>query len=211
MPVAMALDEVSAFSLEQGIAPRVAMVVSSAEERRVEEAGWRWSGHPAAEPAVSVLTGRVCDLRTRLDATRSTDPSTRHRVHAAPPGNWWPLVAGSAEPSAAARHVLTHGAELGFGLSVAPGSDTARGAVRGAVVGTGDERLLHIARLVVLPEHRRRGLARALLSALADWAQAKGAARCVLQVADDNHNALELYRSLGCVPAHRYRYWSPPL
>lgn len=53
--------------------------------------------------------------------------------------------------------------------------------------------------LFVLPEHRRAGIGRALLSELAAQAVGTGAARLEWNVLDWNEPAIEFYRSLGAV------------
>jgi [ribosomal protein S18]-alanine N-acetyltransferase len=57
--------------------------------------------------------------------------------------------------------------------------------------------------LAVAPRARRRGLARALVQAGADLADAAGASSLWLEVAVDNAAALGLYRSLGFSEAGR--------
>lgn len=51
--------------------------------------------------------------------------------------------------------------------------------------------------LFVTPDARRNGVARALLSAAADFARADGALRLELETDHDNANAQALYRSMG--------------
>lgn len=51
--------------------------------------------------------------------------------------------------------------------------------------------------LLVLPEARRNGVARALLSAAADFARADGALRLELETDHDNTTAQALYRAMG--------------
>lgn len=51
--------------------------------------------------------------------------------------------------------------------------------------------------LFVLPEHRRLGVGRALLSSVRSAAIASGALRLVLQTEEDNHPALRLYTESG--------------
>ena len=54
--------------------------------------------------------------------------------------------------------------------------------------------------LLVLPEARRKGVARALLSAAADFVRADGALRLELETDHDNATAQALYRAMGWVP-----------
>ena len=58
------------------------------------------------------------------------------------------------------------------------------------------------------PEARRRGVARALLHALASRAAGLGATRLYLQVEADNTPALALYASSCFDPAYGYHYRS---
>ncbi|KRA46911.1 GNAT family N-acetyltransferase [Pseudoxanthomonas sp. Root630] len=51
--------------------------------------------------------------------------------------------------------------------------------------------------LLVLPEARRGGVARALLTAAADFARADGALRLELETDHDNHTAQALYHAMG--------------
>lgn len=53
--------------------------------------------------------------------------------------------------------------------------------------------------LLVLPEARRNGVARALLSAAADFARADGALRLELETDHDNTSAQALYRAMGWI------------
>lgn len=187
IPAGQALDRVCEFAHANGIPPVVQTVVGSENERAVEAAGWVPNSGHAAGHLVSVLLG---PLGTGADAV-SFLPE--------PSASWWELAAGSAEPTPAERHVLTTG-EIGYGVA-----EITAGAVRAAVVGE----LLHISRLAVRPEHRRRGLARALMAASGPWAAERGGGECVLQVAVGNAPALALYEALGFREHHRYRYWVP--
>jgi ribosomal protein S18 acetylase RimI-like enzyme len=59
-----------------------------------------------------------------------------------------------------------------------------------------------------LPAFRRRGLATAILGALARDAAAKGVRRAFLQVEETNAAAHEVYRRAGLEPAWCYEYWA---
>ncbi|MFN2137596.1 MAG: GNAT family N-acetyltransferase [Candidatus Promineifilaceae bacterium] len=54
-----------------------------------------------------------------------------------------------------------------------------------------------VANVAILPEYRRRGIARALMERVRDEAIMRGASEIRLQVAQDNVAAKDLYRSLG--------------
>lgn len=55
-----------------------------------------------------------------------------------------------------------------------------------------------------------RGLAGALIGALADWAHEQGVGQSFLQVEADNVPALALYRRFGFQTAWTYHYWKAP-
>lgn len=61
----------------------------------------------------------------------------------------------------------------------------------------------------VAPSHRRRGLARVVLGALARRSAALGARALYLQVAEENEAGRALYAGSGFTDHHRYAYWSP--
>ena len=61
---------------------------------------------------------------------------------------------------------------------------------------TGD-RIAHIFLLYVAPEHRRRGIATALIGLVETWAIDKGLGEVTLQVFQSNSSALNLYNQLG--------------
>lgn len=58
------------------------------------------------------------------------------------------------------------------------------------------------------PNHRRRGVANALLSALAQEAHRQGARRMYLAAMADNHAATGLYATAGFKTAHEYSYFT---
>lgn len=60
------------------------------------------------------------------------------------------------------------------------------------------------------PEHRRQGLALAVMAALLEWGAERGATTAYLQVLGENAPALALYERLGFTTHHAYRYLAPP-
>jgi ribosomal-protein-alanine N-acetyltransferase len=49
----------------------------------------------------------------------------------------------------------------------------------------------------VVPNHRGKGIAKALMALLTDWAKAQGSIAMMLEVKVDNSEAIGLYQSLG--------------
>ena len=49
----------------------------------------------------------------------------------------------------------------------------------------------------VVPSHRGKGIAKALMALITDWAKAQGSTAMMLEVKTDNTDAIGLYESLG--------------
>jgi N-acetylglutamate synthase len=82
-----------------------------------------------------------------------------------------------------------------------------KGGVPAAVaMGVVDGAWMGIFSMRTDPAHRRAGLGRAVLGALAQSAQARGVQRLYLQVEKDNQSARSLYRSAGFRKAYAYHY-----
>jgi len=64
-----------------------------------------------------------------------------------------------------------------------------------------------IANVAVHPDHRRRGLALALMRATLDFIRGQDGRRALLQVDDENAAAFALYRRLGFVHLHTQSHW----
>lgn len=107
----------------------------------------------------------------------------------------WSRDAWAGELAAADRHVL-----VARGVAGVVGVATFQ-----TVAETAD---LH--RVVVDAQHRGRGIARRLITAGIEWAQAMGAERMVLEVDVDNASALSLYDRFGFAPiGRRADYYGP--
>jgi ribosomal protein S18 acetylase RimI-like enzyme len=81
------------------------------------------------------------------------------------------------------------------------------GRIVGTVVAGWDGWRAHLYRLAVLPEHRRRGLARALLDAATERLTALGAGRLDAMVLDDNTAGHRLWEAAGYSPQLNWRRW----
>lgn len=100
-------------------------------------------------------------------------------------------------------------AEIGARENAAIFADPA--LAEGMVVLQGAGGQAEILTIAVIPDSRRRGLARALMMAAHDFAMTTGATEVFLEVADDNLPALRLYADMGyCQTGLRRRYYLRP-
>ncbi|RSM96383.1 GNAT family N-acetyltransferase [Streptomyces sp. WAC 01420] len=106
--------------------------------------------------------------------------------------------------SEVALRVLGSGASVWF--ATVPGAETPAAIGRCVV----DGRWAGFAAVEVDPERRRRGLATAVMAALARRALDEGASAGWLQVEDDNAGARALYERLGFAPHHAYHHYRAP-
>lgn len=108
----------------------------------------------------------------------------------------WSRTAWLSELEAEDRYVLVYHDNDGLVVAVATFS---------AVADTAD-----LLRVVVRPDHRGKGLARGLVRAGIQWAQALGANRLLLEVEETNDVARRLYDAEGFRPiARRDDYYGP--
>jgi len=64
----------------------------------------------------------------------------------------------------------------------------------------------------VVPAHRGKGIAKALIALITDWANAQGSTAMMLEVKTDNIEAIGLYEALGYVKLNvRKDYFGPGL
>jgi ribosomal protein S18 acetylase RimI-like enzyme len=71
-----------------------------------------------------------------------------------------------------------------------------------AVSSMSDEPALEVANVVVAGPSRHRGVARALVLALADFARRRGARRLVVKTYSENDGAMRFWRALGFRPRY---------
>jgi GNAT superfamily N-acetyltransferase len=81
------------------------------------------------------------------------------------------------------------------------------GAIASLAYGAVHDRMMCVQWVVTDAARRRRGLSRAVLARLLDWARCEGVRGACLQVLADNHSAIALYESLGFdTELYRYHY-----
>ncbi|MFD6419784.1 GNAT family N-acetyltransferase [Streptomyces sp. NPDC060194] len=105
---------------------------------------------------------------------------------------------------ATALKVLGAGPSVWFATVPGGAGDEAPAAIGRCVV---DGRWAGFMAVEVAPEHRRQGLARGVMAALARRALDEGASAAWLQVETDNAPALALYDDLGFTTHHTYHHY----
>ena len=155
------------------------------------------AGYGRAKPTL-VQTGRVGDL--------ASAPHADFDVELAPTAafDWEQVFLGAGfDPvdGACRLAILRRGRESVF----ASVREAGRTVAVGAACFSGGWCGVHGMR--TLPAHRGRGLAGAVLSALAGQARERGVQRCFLQVEEGNARARALYARQGCETAWAYAYW----
>lgn len=194
-----AVDRVTAWYTARGLPPRAAVVREDDDGRAAPFAAAGWLPVPAASavvltaPTSGLTAPPALPLGVTLDLAGHPDAAWqrlyRYRGQELPPGGVELLMSAPEQAFASVRR---------DGRTVAVG----RGSLAHAWLG--------VTAVEVAPEHRRRGLARAVLAALAGWGAARGARSTYLQVAEGNEAALALYLAAGFTEHHRYDYLSRP-
>ncbi|MFE2595273.1 GNAT family N-acetyltransferase [Streptomyces sp. NPDC059396] len=203
MPPDEALARVREWYGERGL-PAYIQAATGAEgtqERLCAELeGHGWRPEVAAEVRIAALAP-VGDLDTDISGVRlerTVSPGWLRRYQRF----------GGAGPHVAEPHVLH---VLGSGPSVWFASVAGAGEVPAAIGRcVVDGRWAGFMAVEVGPEHRRQGLATAVMTALARRALEEGASAAWLQVETDNEAARALYEGMGFAVHHRYHHFRAP-
>jgi GNAT superfamily N-acetyltransferase len=194
IPLPAAVAVVTGWYDERGLRPCAQLpgVQSRAADAAFAAAGWE------RDEDVLVLTAPV-------GAVRPVDVP----VELAPrPDDAWLTgyrYRGAELPPVAAQ-VLTSAADTVFAsVRLAPAPAPLAAVARGVLT----EGWLGVTAVTVAEEHRRRGLATAVMAALQNWAVERGAHSVYLQVVAGNAPARALYRRAGFIEHHRYHYRRP--
>ncbi len=125
-------------------------------------------------------------------------------------GGWLDRYHRTGASGDVASKVLGGGPSVWFAAVPADGDPAVTGpaAIGRCVV---DGRFASFGAVEVAPDHRRRGLAGAVMAALARKALDEGASGAYLQVETGNEAARALYDSMGFTPHHAYHYQRGPL
>jgi GNAT superfamily N-acetyltransferase len=206
-------NSINALGQDAQTGPATLQSLEEAYRERRQSPVWRLS--PLAPPAIDgILSSRgyrtiersllqVCPLHAGFAA----DPDVR--IHPRPTAAW--IEAFSAHSPVRPEHhdVMQHmllaiAAPAGFAFVEAEGQPLAMaiGAVQDAHMGLFD--------VLVMPQARRRGLARKLTESLYAWAWGHGARFAYLQVVATNQAAMPLYAGQGFRTVYAYEYRVPP-
>ena len=200
LPLDEALDRAAAWYAERGL-PTFLQVTTHAEDAddalaaELEARGW---------PAQSAALEQTAPLAPMVGAA----PTDGVLLSREPGDGWLSRYHRATDPAAApaALAVLRGGPSVWF--ATVPGPEGGAPAAIGRAVVDG--RWVCFSAVEVAPEHRRRGLASAVMAALARAAADEGADLAYLQVEADNEAALTMYERLGFSTHHRYHYRRAP-
>ncbi|MFG1809314.1 GNAT family N-acetyltransferase [Streptomyces sp. NPDC049040] len=187
LPPDEALAEVVRWYGERGAPPCLQVPDSSPYAAHAAARGW------TREADTLIRTAPLAPLTLLPEGT--ADPVTLSRT---PDDDWLAAYHRTGDLAEAALRVVTGGPSVWFA--------TMPGAIGRAVV---DGPWALFGAVEVIPSHRRRGLATAVMGALARRAAQEGATAAYLQVEADNAGARSLYDRLGFTDHHGYHYRRP--
>ena len=196
MSIKQAAEQIIGFAVVHDIAPLAQVIEGSPEERALQRLGWLSTDQPTA-----VLTNRLADF---LEG-RPAEPVAK--VTEALQPNWEEAYQRSRPNSAdrdIVRMILNGNPPRAFAAVAGQGPEL----VAVARAHRNDD-WLGMASIWTRTDHRRRGLATAMMAALGHWAARQGARYAYLQVSTVNESGIAAYRRLGFVPHHSYRYLAP--
>ena len=206
-------NSINALGQDAQTDPATLQSLEMAYRERGQSPVWRLS--PLAPPAIGdILAGRGYRTIERsllqvcpLPAGCAADPDVR--IHPQPTPAWIEAFAAHSPVRPEHRDVMQRmllaiAAPAGFAFVEADGSPLAMaiGAVQGDHMGLFD--------VLVMPQARRRGLARKVSESLYAWAWSHGARFAYLQVVATNAAAMPLYAAQGFRTVYAYEYRVPP-
>jgi GNAT superfamily N-acetyltransferase len=204
-PLPQLLAEVDRFYAERGLRCQIQVPLPARGLLDAELAGRCWSVERPATVLTAPINSAPVDAGRTGGADAASATGERVALDGAPSPAWLAgyHYRGGSLPEHAVQLLTRHDRVRFASLHR---DDSVVGIARGTV----DEGWLGVTAVEVAPEHRRTGVASALMQALRDWGHSQGASRCYLQVDDGNSGALAFYRQLGFSYHHRYHYRLAP-
>ncbi|MFF8741322.1 GNAT family N-acetyltransferase [Streptomyces californicus] len=197
LPAGEALDRVRAWYAERDLPPYVQTATGAAGTQELlcaelERHGWR--REVTAQVRIAALAP-VGDGAADVAAVRLTRE---------PDAAWLARYQRFSTPGPHVLRVLESGPSVWFATIAGDGG--APDAIGRCVV---DGRWAGFMAVEVAPEQRRRGLATAVMTALARRALDEGASAAWLQVEEENEGARALYDGMGFALHHSYHHYRP--
>lgn len=198
VPLDAALTRIRQWYADRGL-PAYVQTATGAEGTQeelcaaLEEHGWRREVTAEVRIAALAPIGDLAAEVSRVRLSRSVDDA------------WLARYQRVGAPGPEVTTVLGGGPSVWF-ATVPGGTGEAPAAIGRCVV---DGRWAGFMAVEVAPGQRRRGLATAVMTALARQAMDEGASAAWLQVEADNEGARALYDGMGFATHHRYHHFRP--
>ncbi|MFF9199305.1 GNAT family N-acetyltransferase [Streptomyces sp. NPDC014779] len=195
LPLDAALDRARDWYAARGLPPYVQTATGAADTQELLSAELErrgWTREVSAELRTAALAP-IGDLAADTSAVR---------IERGFDESWLRRYQRFGEPGPHVTKVLAGGPSVWF--ASVPGTEEAAAAIGRLVV---DGRWAGFMAVEVDPEQRRRGLATAVMTALARRALDEGASASWLQVEADNHGARALYDGMGFTTHHHYHHY----
>jgi ribosomal protein S18 acetylase RimI-like enzyme len=181
------LDQTRAFYGARGLAPQLLVVEGSRVDRYLDDQGLP-------------VTLRVDVLITSLETAPDTASGAAVEIVDQPPDRMLEVNTATEQERQAMVRLLATGPGVAYARAMRDGTEVGSARVTVAEGWAG------LTFLEVGEEHRRQGIARALVAAVSGHARAQGATHLWLQVEQDNHPAQQLYRAMEFTRHHGYCY-----
>ena len=196
------MDDALAFAADwyarRDLPLRLRVVEGSSVDQELGRRGW------GAQWQTSMQTATVALMRRRLNETLSPPAPRRRRFQRSHRRRGCSVSARAPSRRPLSMFYRWRRGAPSPRSGPAPGRATAIGRASVELPWVG------FAAIEVDPGVRRQGHARAVMSALLDWAAERGALRAWLEVLADNDAAFDLYASMGFAEHYRYCYRVPP-
>ncbi|MFJ4499002.1 GNAT family N-acetyltransferase [Streptomyces sp. NPDC088864] len=199
VPLEAALGRVRQWYADRGL-PAYIQTATGAEGAQeelcaaLEERGWRREVTAELRVAALAPVGDLPAEMSRVRLSRTAGPE------------WLARYQRVGAPGPEVTAVLHGGPSVWFATVPSEPGEEAPAAIGRCVV---DGRWAGFMAVEVAPEHRRRGLATAVMTALARQATDEGASAAWLQVEADNEGARALYEGMGFAVHHLYHHFRP--
>jgi N-acetylglutamate synthase len=199
IPTQRAAEQIIGFAVAHNIPPVAQVIEESPEERALRRLGWKPTDQPTA-----VLVSRLADFL----ADRPAEPAVKITEALEPD---WEEAYQHSRPTSAdpaiVRKILDGNPPRAFAAVAA--QELRDHELVAIARGHRNEDWLGLAAIWTRPDHRRRGAAVAMMTALGDWAARQGARYAYLPVATVNESAIAAYSRLGFGHHHNYLYLAP--